>query len=243
VLRDSIVVQVDPLPLVNLGPDPLVCPDDVLVLDAGNPGAVFAWNTGEQTQTILPDSSGTYSVQVSLGNCLTADTVNVVYLLRPGLQRELTLCGGLGLELDASVAGASAWLWNTGATTSSISVSEPGVYTVLITAGSCIIADTIEINGVSGDGALFVPNTFTPNGNGNNDKFTAYGEGITDFHLVIFDRWGQLICETTDIVNGWDGTYKGTIVQIDTYVYQIEYRSTCTGGALVRRYGHVNVIR
>ncbi|MFN8714272.1 MAG: kelch repeat-containing protein [Bacteroidota bacterium] len=243
VLRDSIIVQVDPVPLVNLGPDSLVCPDNVLVLDAGNPGAVFTWNTGEQTQTILPDSSGTYSVQVSLGNCLTADTVNVVYLLRPGLQRELTLCGGLGLELDASVAGASAWLWNTGATTSSISVSEPGVYTVLITAGSCIIADTIQINGVSGVGALFVPNTFTPNGNGNNDKFTAYGEGITDFHLLIFDRWGQLICETTDIVNGWDGTYKGTIVQIDTYVYQIEYRSTCTGGALVRRYGHVNVIR
>lgn len=243
VLRDSIVVQVDPLPVVNLGADPVVCPDDVLVLDAGNAGAAYIWNTGEQTQTILPDSSGTYFVQVSLGNCLSADTIYVFYLLRPGLQQELTLCGGLELELDASVAGASAWLWNTGATTSSISVSEPGIYTVLITAGSCIIADTIEINGVSGDGALFVPNTFTPNGNGNNDKFTAYGEGITDFHLLIFDRWGQLICETTDIVNGWDGTYKGNTVQIDTYVYQIEYRSTCTGGALVRRYGHVNVIR
>ncbi|MCA6364357.1 MAG: gliding motility-associated C-terminal domain-containing protein [Bacteroidetes bacterium] len=243
VLRDSIIVQVDPVPLVNLGPDSLVCPDNVLVLDAGNPGAVFAWNTGEQTQTILPDSSGIYAVQVSLANCLASDTVNVFYLLRPGLPSELTLCGGLRLELDASVAGATAWLWNTGATTSSIVVSEPGVYTVLVTAGVCVIADTVEITGIAGEGSLYIPNTFTPNGDGNNDRFTAYGEGITDFRLLIFDRWGLLLYETTDIVNGWNGTYKGNTVQIDTYVYQIEYRSICTGGALIRQYGHVNAIR
>jgi gliding motility-associated-like protein len=114
---------------------------------------------------------------------------------------------------------------------------------VEVSQGACVRYDTIEIIGNEGDGMIFIPNTFTPNGKGPNDVFFAYGEGITSFRMRIFNRWGELLFETTDMNVGWDGRYKGEVVQNDTYVYTILYTSTC--GSTEERYktGHVNVIR
>ena len=61
--------------------------------------------------------------------------------------------------------------------------------------------------------------------------------------MRIFNRWGQLLYETTDINDGWNGRYKDQLVQEDTYVYQIEYLTLCSGTKPLRVIGHVNVIR
>lgn len=92
---------------------------------------------------------------------------------------------------------------------------------------------------------LYVPNTFTPNGDGLNDFFLAYGMYIEDFHMMVFDRWGMLIFESYDINVGWNGRVNnnsGSLAQIDTYVWKIEYTEQYMG-YYHRMIGHVNLIR
>lgn len=68
---------------------------------------------------------------------------------------------------------------------------------------------------------MYIPNAFTPNGDGINDQFGVKGEGISGFHLYVYDRWGKVVFESSDPQHEWDGTYKGQPVQQDTYVYEV----------------------
>jgi gliding motility-associated-like protein len=155
---------------------------------------------------------------------------------------EMSLCGQFTVTLDAGNPGAT-YLWSTGATSQTIDVALAGEYWVQVNNNNCIQNDTISITGAPGEGIIFVPNTFTPNGNATNPTFMAYGDGIVKFQMRIFDRWGNLLYETTDINAGWDGRYKGKVVQVDSYVYVIEYQTTCAGGKTIKKIGHVNVLR
>jgi len=90
----------------------------------------------------------------------------------------------------------------------------------------------------------YVPNTFNPNGDGKNDFFLAYGDFIDEFHMMIFDRWGNLIFESNDIQKGWDGKANGgsELAQIDTYVWKISFTEKYSGH-YHRIIGHVNLIK
>jgi gliding motility-associated-like protein len=71
--------------------------------------------------------------------------------------------------------------------------------------------------------SLYIPNAFSPNGDGLNDIFVPKGDYLKNFEMYIFDRWGQELFHSTDISNGWNGTVKGgnIICQEDSYVYKI----------------------
>jgi gliding motility-associated-like protein len=69
---------------------------------------------------------------------------------------------------------------------------------------------------------LFMPNIFTPNGDGLNDVLNAKGLGIKTFDLTVFDRWGEVIFMSNDINKAWDGTFKGVMCQDDIYVWKID---------------------
>ncbi len=72
---------------------------------------------------------------------------------------------------------------------------------------------------------VFVPNSFTPNGDGNNDVFQIYGQGIKTIDLKIFNRWGELVYQSNNQFEGWDGTYKGQLQlpQVFTYAVKIVF--------------------
>lgn len=121
-----------------------------------------------------------------------------------------------------------------------------GTYLVeLAVSNSRGCTDTIQkevvINGLY---LFYVPNTFTPNGDGNNDYFIPTGDGVdwTKYNLMIFDRWGEKLFETNDIMQGWDGTFNGTPVQTGVYVWKVKakefYRNIKTEHS-----GHVNLLR
>jgi gliding motility-associated-like protein len=87
-----------------------------------------------------------------------------------------------------------------------------------------------KTNGVSKDTlfSLYIPNAFTPDGNGVNDMFSVVGrgEGITEFQMKIFDRWGQLIFISQDIYEGWDGNHLySASTPTGVYTYQIIIRA------------------
>ncbi|MBT8195133.1 MAG: gliding motility-associated C-terminal domain-containing protein [Bacteroidia bacterium] len=69
--------------------------------------------------------------------------------------------------------------------------------------------------------AMYVPNSFTPNGDGINDDFGVHGEGLKTFNMSIYNRWGQLIFESNSVNQKWDGTFDGSLVPNGSYVYHI----------------------
>jgi len=96
-------------------------------------------------------------------------------------------------------------------------------------------------------GKILVPNAFTPAGGGNllstgkNDYFNPVSEGVVEFHMQIFNRWGELLFETWTTEPGWDGTYRGSLCKQDVYVYKIKARFF--DGEIVEKIGDVTLIR
>tara|TARA_Y100000385_G_scaffold91365_1_gene94277 strand:+ start:490 stop:969 length:480 start_codon:yes stop_codon:yes gene_type:complete len=70
--------------------------------------------------------------------------------------------------------------------------------------------------------ALYSPNAFSPDGDGINDLFKISGQGIKDFQIEIYNRWGQMVYKSFDLSNGWDGTFKGKKLPTGTFVYKIK---------------------
>lgn len=69
---------------------------------------------------------------------------------------------------------------------------------------------------------VHIPNAFSPDGDGINDNFKIVAEGIESFQLKVFNRWGEVVFESNDIKNQWDGTFKGKLSQNDAYVYVVD---------------------
>jgi len=118
-----------------------------------------------------------------------------------------------------------------------------GLYTVLLiatTINGCKQEYSSDVI-VHPDFSIYPPNAFTPNSDGENDKFVIRGTGVSTYYIRIFSRWGELIFESDDIEDSWDGTYKGGIVDGGTYVYNINYRSMLDKEYNIK--GTVTVIR
>ena len=88
--------------------------------------------------------------------------------------------------------------------------------------------------------SIYIPNSFTPNGDGMNDTFGIYGEAVKDFKMQVFNRWGQIVFETNNFNNRWDGTFEGNHVPQGSYVYRVS--ATGIAGKSSSRDGTVNII-
>lgn len=155
--RDTINVSVTPVPVVTLGQDITTCVGNQVTLDAGNPGATYLWSTGATTQTIVAPISGTYTVSVTSGTCMTNDTINVLFNALPVVELGASqlICTSDTLILDAGNPG-STYLWSTGATTRTIGVSLAGTYKVTVTnANGCIAQDSVIVTNKVAPIALF----------------------------------------------------------------------------------------
>lgn len=149
---DSIYVQFNPYPVVDLGNDTTVCAFDFQTLDAGNIGANYIWSTTDTTQTISPRPAGIYSVTVSDSvGCSGSDTISIDYYPVPtiNLGPDQALCGGDSIILSLN-GQYNTYNWSTSETTDTIIITSGGTYSVTVTDGNgCPGADTIIITDVS----------------------------------------------------------------------------------------------
>jgi gliding motility-associated-like protein len=241
-LSSSMNLSITQLPVVALGNDTTLCPNESIILNAQNAGANYAWSNAATTQTIIAASAGTYAVTVTAQNCSSTDSITIFTTQNLAFDEMVSLCGSFTpLVLDAGNTGAT-YLWSSGENTQAISIEQPGTYWITVSVPPCVLTDTIQVTGKIGEADVYIPNSFTPNGDGLNDRFTGIGEDFTSFHLVVFNRWGELIFETRD-QSGWDGFYQNERAKGDVYVYLLSYTSTCTGGKVVDRRGAVTLIR
>lgn len=129
---DFATVTVHSLPVVNMA-DVSVCPGSIATLNAGNPGSTYLWTTGETTQSINVSQAGAYGVTVTNSlNCQSADDATLAFgtSLSVNIPDE-NICQGDSITLDAGFAG-STYLWSTGATSQTITVSTAGAYSVTV---------------------------------------------------------------------------------------------------------------
>jgi len=119
------------------------------------------------------------------------------------------------------------WDFNDGATSNERNVDHkfllPGDYFVKLTVNNSYnCSDTISKKVHEKPVYSYhVPNAFTPNGDGVNDKFYVYAYNIVEFRLLIFNRYGEQIFESKDLSEGWDGSVNGNMVQTETYIYKL----------------------
>ncbi|RQO32251.1 hypothetical protein DBR32_01175 [Taibaiella sp. KBW10] len=146
--RDTIQLTLNPLPIVNLGNDLILCAGSNTTLNAGNPGAAYLWNTGQTTQSITVTTAGSYWVRVTnAAGCAKRDTVQIAVSALPvvALGNDTTICADGSITLSAGNPGAS-YLWSTGATTQNITATTAASYWVRVTNNSgCVKRDTIQV--------------------------------------------------------------------------------------------------
>lgn len=105
-------------------------------------------------------------------------------------------------------------------------------------------ANTISISNtvlIAGSATVYVPNAFTPDGDGINDMFGAAGTGLNDYELQIFNRWGEQIFTSTNLDDQWDGNYQSLPVAEGVYVYKLFAMGD--GGARTYKTGSVTLLR
>ena len=126
-----------------------------------------------------------------------------------------------------------------------VSPSAATLYTVMVTDDNgCIASDTVSLFvRICEDAEIEVPNMITPNGDGNNDNFWLYKqEGIDRLDFIrVWDRWGNLVFETTNLNDKWDGKYQGETVNPGVFAYHI--KGICISGEKLEMQGNVTVIR
>nr|WP_295869862.1 gliding motility-associated C-terminal domain-containing protein [uncultured Chitinophaga sp.] len=121
-------------------------------------------------------------------------------------------------------AGFDSYRWQDGSTKPTFTVNQAGRYRVQVKNRCGTAVDAINITECSPE--IFLPNAFSPNGDGKNDIFRIvnyHGQQIIDFS--IYNRWGECIFLTTDARQGWNGTFRGQLQPLGTYVYKLRYRN------------------
>jgi gliding motility-associated-like protein len=159
--------------------------------------------------------------------------------------------GASGYEV--SVNGGTTWTNpSSGATGTTHIVSAllaNAKVTLLVRAKGTLTCQTSTAGNIEGtaDGGgnagneIYIPNTFTPNGDGKNDVFYVYGNAIAKVQMRIYNQWGQFIYESLQLQNGWDGTFKGQVQPNGVYVYYIDL--VLTDGTKTRRKGTITLLR
>ena len=252
-LRDSVFIAVV-VPQAFSAPNDTICFNELVLVWASG-GVSYSWSPAQYVTSPTNDSTFVDPPTPTNFRVIVTDNVGCtdtaftyigfspVPTINAGPNQIINF-GEVATLSATSSPGTFSWAANKslGCPNCKTTVAQPGNTTTYIATLAdpygCFVYDTVTI---FLEGSLYVPNSFTPNGDGINDEFVIISEDITNFSLMIFNRWGELLYESTDIEESWDGTYKGKLSQIDTYIWKIRYSDVNKKSKDI--YGHVNLIR
>ena len=244
--------------------DTAVCRNvPVHLFDTG--GTTYTWlpGTGLSNNTISsplaePASTITYTVIAQLAGCIPDTnyvTVTVFPLPTVDAGPDQYLLAGVEAQLQATGTLINTYLWTPPQLLTCDTCPNPmagmantTTFTVTVTSiHGCLASDTVTIAVHCADGQVFLPNSFTPNNDGQNDVFYPRGGGVSNVKSFrIYNRWGELLFERENIMlndasNAWDGTYKGGAPRPDVYVWVLD--AVCGTGQPINIKGDVTIIR
>ncbi|QQS30856.1 MAG: S8 family serine peptidase [Sphingobacteriales bacterium] len=228
---------------VNLGADTVLCNGGTLNLNAGAGFESYLWSNGSTTESITASESGVYSVTITNDiGCSATDEIDIsIDSVQPEITGNLTITEEESTTLSTQ-QGFSQYLWSNSAVTPSITVSDGGEYAVSVTnSNGCTGMDAVTVQ-VLNRNELLIPSAFSPNGDGMNDLFRVVNSNpVESFNLIVYNRWGNQLYETDNILSGWNGAFKNTDSELGVYVYFIEV--TFVGDVTKTYHGNVTLIR
>lgn len=233
-------------PKLNLR-DTTLCKGKTFYLDAKNSGLKYMWSTGEFTQKIKVENSGNYWVKASNVGCTITTSVNVKFLqgTNVNFSNETQFClSEQNKLLSIKPTSGTKIIWNTGATSSSITVTKEGTYWVTTQNKNCgTQTDSVKVKMKACDCEMIIPSSFTPNEDNRNDYFFPVLQcEYSYFVLTISDKWGNTVFSANSVNGKWDGRFKGNLCAEDNYIYKIESQEKGSDKKLTRN-GHISLFR
>ncbi len=191
-----------------------------------------------KTTNVVSGQSTIQKQQVNKGNAILPENLTITPI---SFSPDQTICKGDKVKL--SVNGGVSFLWSTGERTQYIIVnpSKSTDYSVIATDESGMRKTGLISITTADCNAPYIPNAFTPNGDGISDVFKVYGNDITKFELIIISRSGQIVYTSKNINEGWDGNSKGSPALTGIYVYTLKYTNELNTEQIIT--GHITLIR
>lgn len=239
-----------------LGPYP-VCAGDSTVLMANTGPFTYLWNPGAMTgDTVIVTTSGTYALTVTdAAGCTAQDTVQVNFQpnnLNAPFATDTSICIGQFANLVANGSGGSVFWYSTASLNGSPIASGNNLtvgplfnnttYYIVVNDGLCQ-SPSSAVDVTMENCPPFVPNVFSPDGDGNNDNWMVYFPGADNVHVWIYNRWGQLIYEFSDVYKGWDGTVMQTGMPASDGVYYYVAEVAVPSLGIDKHTGFLHLIR
>lgn len=260
---DSLMVALNQSPTIDAGPDTLVCKNMDYTLQATSNASNAEWQpqTGLNNYNTLNPvfnsaDTTTYILTVTDNNgCKNVDSV----LLRIGgpeifAGNDTAVCPDFDYQIITTNSGGSI-IWQPAiglndatSATPTFNYTDAVTYTVSVTdSNGCVAYDELRIDMATCETFIKIPQAFTPNGDGVNDYFTIFGKYVDDYEIRIFNRWGEMVYQSTDgselndLGRGWDGSYKGKPQDSGTFVYYVIAKYV--GGTTAEKKGNLTLIR
>jgi gliding motility-associated-like protein len=266
------VIKIVQRPLIDIGGDSIVCANLSLLhsgifLQPDTSIVTWFWNFPNGNTSSLQNppaqtytTAGTFTITTTATNSTgckdtTTQRVFVNPLPTVTMPGQMTVQAGFPVTIPATYSpNTASWIWSPSAGLSCSNCPTPDagpkfntVYQVYFTDDNgCVNMGSIEVIVICKNANLFMPNTFSPNGDGSNEIFYPRGKGLERVKtLRIFNRWGEVVFEKRDFpvnnaASGWDGSFKGKKPQADVYVYQVEV--FCDNGEIIRLNGNIALI-
>ncbi|MEY3236140.1 MAG: hypothetical protein RI883_241 [Bacteroidota bacterium] len=264
---DSVLVEFTSSSLV-LSANDSICTGETTIVTATNlnPLITFTYAWGPSSIIVVPSVSNNVQVQP-----LTSQYVYVTASASNGCIIEDSIWIAVSSISSSSViASASEILVPEGGTTTligqpngltyqwtpvvgvtnptmqstSVTVESTTIYTLTVSDGICEKSDTVLVKAYSficGEPFIYVPNAFSPNGDHENDVLYVRGQLIEGMVFRIFDRWGEMVFESFDRLNGWDGTFRGKALDPDVYDYYL--KAICIDGEESIVKGNISLLK
>ncbi len=253
---------------LQLSANDSICLGDITTISAfnSNSSITFTYSWEPDSLIVAPSSSSQVEVSPSLSQyiyvtasasngCVIEDSIFIEVSsiaegdviassseYNVGVGSTVTLTGQpSGLQYSWSPPGA---VTNATMQTTSAEINETTLFQLTVSDGICTKSDTVLVKAftfICGDPFIFIPNAFSPNGDGENDVLYVRGQLIEGMLFRVFDRWGEMVFESIDRTIGWDGTFRGK--QLDPDVYDYYLKAICIDGAESIIKGNITLMR
>ena len=265
-------VKIVSSPVIDISGDSVICVFGSLIhsgvfLQVDTSAVTWFWTfPNGNTSTLQNPPFQTYTtagnftlttIATNSSGCKDTATQNILVNPLPvvTLPASVTVQAGSSITIPATYSSnVTSWIWSpvTGLSCSNCATPDASPqfttnYQVNVSdSNGCKNTGYIQVIVICNNSNLFIPNTFSPNGDGNNDVFYPRGVGLSRVKFLrVYNRWGQVVFErmnfdVNDAASGWDGTFKGRKASPDVYIYQAEV--VCGNGEVITINGNISLI-
>lgn len=250
----TVTIEVQPAPMVSVTNAISICLGDSVLVTALNNGYTITWSDSQAGESVYlgPDTTTMFYVTATNPLCgFAVDSIQIIVNYKPDVIAGTDTVIGIGgeVELWAESDPDVTYTWIPDPmeciTTDCSEIydvpDQATLYVVIVTDPiGCQNSDSVLVD-INGYMEIFVPNIFSPNGDGENDYLVINGPRLFNYYIQVYDRWGKLVFESNEQKDYWDGKLNGSDLAPQTFVYMLS-GETVLGDQIVQE-GNVTIIK